>query len=98
MPTGTATASASATARQVNASVVGRRSVTRPNAGTRWKNDWPKSPRAALRSEEHTSELQSPVHLVCRLLLEKKKNNTELPRISTIKRGKTCGTHITSNI
>src|SRR5438876_3090720 len=29
--------------------------------------------RGALRSEEHTSELQSPVHLVCRLLLEKKK-------------------------
>src|SRR5713226_9827106 len=29
------------------------------------------SPRT--RSEEHTSELQSPVHLVCRLLLEKKK-------------------------
>src|SRR5690348_17118978 len=28
------------------------------------------------RSEEHTSELQSPVHLVCRLLLEKKKQNT----------------------
>src|SRR5438876_5485122 len=27
------------------------------------------------RSEEHTSELQSPVHLVCRLLLEKKKNS-----------------------
>src|SRR5438876_4801080 len=27
----------------------------------------------SLRSEEHTSELQSPVHLVCRLLLEKKK-------------------------
>src|SRR5438876_8243882 len=26
------------------------------------------------RSEEHTSELQSPVHLVCRLLLEKKQN------------------------
>src|SRR5438876_5940905 len=31
-------------------------------------SSWP------LRSEEHTSELQSPVHLVCRLLLEKKKN------------------------
>src|SRR6266581_6891283 len=30
------------------------------------------------RSEEHTSELQSPVHLVCRLLLEKKKT----PRIA----------------
>src|SRR5690348_7149702 len=29
---------------------------------------------SAGRSEEHTSELQSPVHLVCRLLLEKKKN------------------------
>src|SRR5258708_9246484 len=28
------------------------------------------------RSEEHTSELQSPDHLVCRLLLEKKKNFT----------------------
>src|SRR4051794_41655927 len=27
-----------------------------------------------VRSEEHTSELQSPVHLVCRLLLEKKKD------------------------
>src|SRR5690348_13838651 len=29
------------------------------------------------RSEEHTSELQSPVHLVCRLLLEKKKQTTQ---------------------
>src|SRR5207244_13042426 len=29
--------------------------------------------RRCLRSEEHTSELQSPDHLVCRLLLEKKK-------------------------
>src|SRR5258708_14013676 len=33
------------------------------------------------RSEEHTSELQSPDHLVCRLLLEKKKNN-RVPPIS----------------
>src|SRR5690348_17757573 len=34
--------------------------------------------RDGTRSEEHTSELQSPVHLVCRLLLEKKNttNNT----------------------
>src|SRR2546429_3724391 len=30
------------------------------------------------RSEEHTSELQSRLHLVCRLLLEKKKNNQPL--------------------
>src|SRR5687768_18361204 len=31
--------------------------------------------RSATRSEEHTSELQSRLHLVCRLLLEKKKKN-----------------------
>src|SRR2546422_8280355 len=31
------------------------------------------------RSEEHTSELQSRLHLVCRLLLEKKKTNSQLP-------------------
>src|SRR5437762_11132915 len=30
-----------------------------------------------VRSEEHTSELQSPMYLVCRLLLEKKKNNEQ---------------------
>src|SRR2546422_2993566 len=34
-----------------------------------------------LRSEEHTSELQSRLHLVCRLLLEKKKNNTHIKRV-----------------
>src|SRR5207244_12022002 len=32
----------------------------------------------ASRSEEHTSELQSPDHLVCRLLLEKKKKKTKI--------------------
>src|SRR5437764_11125240 len=32
---------------------------------------------AVYRSEEHTSELQSPMYLVCRLLLEKKKKNTK---------------------
>src|SRR5947209_15590879 len=38
----------------------------------------------ALRSEEHTSELQSRQYLVCRLLLEKKKNTTtqSIPEIS----------------
>src|SRR5947208_13170743 len=36
----------------------------------------PPKDRRALRSEEHTSELQSPDHLVCRLLLEKKKMKT----------------------
>src|SRR5258708_28602271 len=35
---------------------------------------------APSRSEEHTSELQSPDHLVCRLLLEKKKNRLQYNR------------------
>src|SRR2546422_7853278 len=35
-----------------------------------------------LRSEEHTSELQSRLHLVCRLLLEKKKKNKKIKEIS----------------
>src|SRR5687768_18349228 len=34
---------------------------------------------ASLRSEEHTSELQSRLHLVCRLLLEKKNKTNESP-------------------
>src|SRR5258708_20610034 len=38
--------------------------------------------RVVSRSEEHTSELQSPDHLVCRLLLEKKKKNTILIYLS----------------
>src|SRR3989454_1603760 len=38
-----------------------------------------------LRSEEHTSELQSPCNLVCRLLLEKKKNTTSRRRTSTLR-------------
>src|SRR2546427_3363037 len=36
------------------------------------------------RSEEHTSELQSQSNLVCRLLLEKKKNDTALDNSSTV--------------
>src|SRR5947208_7053353 len=36
------------------------------------------------RSEEHTSELQSPDHLVCRLLLEKKKKNKQMQEIQDI--------------
>src|SRR3712207_8709440 len=41
------------------------------------------SPRPRARSEEHTSELQSRQYLVCRLLLEKKKNNSFNLRIDT---------------
>src|SRR5437763_6508452 len=39
-----------------------------------------RSPSAPRRSEEHTSELQSPMYLVCRLLLEKKKFHFRLKR------------------
>src|SRR5256884_4795606 len=38
----------------------------------------------ALRSEEHTSELQSRLHLVCRLLLEKKKRSFSTPQPRSI--------------
>src|SRR2546425_9468122 len=38
----------------------------------------------AIRSEEHTSELQSLAYLVCRLLLEKKKNNESLSTSSNL--------------
>src|SRR3989475_3444619 len=37
---------------------------------------WQQQHGGQMRSEEHTSELQSQSNLVCRLLLEKKKNNT----------------------
>src|SRR5438094_5242296 len=40
------------------------------------------SPRERARSEEHTSELQSPYDLVCRLLLEKKKNKQLYSRVN----------------
>src|SRR5436189_4739334 len=40
------------------------------------------------RSEEHTSELQSPMYLVCRLLLEKKKKKHK-PRATSLKASKT---------
>src|SRR2546422_2017840 len=38
-----------------------------------------------VRSEEHTSELQSRLHLVCRLLLEKKKKKKRQPAQSTLR-------------
>src|SRR5690606_40080641 len=41
----------------------------------------PSADAPVLRSEEHTSELQSRENLVCRLLLEKKKNNRQLHTI-----------------
>src|SRR5437867_8709026 len=46
----------------------------------------PKSSTLAWRSEEHTSELQSPYDLVCRLLLEKKHSNPHRPDRSRLHR------------
>src|SRR3712207_8891205 len=43
-------------------------------SGSFWKPSRGPTSRIATRSEEHTSELQSRQYLVCRLLLEKKKN------------------------
>src|SRR5260370_21460870 len=53
-----------------------RRRRIRPMRGIRNQNLLPRIPHGTNRSEEHTSELQSHLNLVCRLLLEKKKNNT----------------------
>src|SRR3712207_8988298 len=48
-------------------------SASRPATETSW-TCWPSAGSRCPRSEEHTSELQSRQYLVCRLLLEKKKN------------------------
>src|SRR5215813_14563385 len=54
----------------------------RPTGGPGSGDAWPRFARADRgRSEEHTSELQSRPHLVCRLLLEKKKNNKKKSHI-----------------
>src|SRR5690606_40444531 len=65
-------ASHSRTRCRAGAAPRGRAAAGRCSASTA-----PRSARAR-RSEEHTSELQSRENLVCRLLLEKKKNNREL--------------------
>src|SRR5437764_2013445 len=51
---------------------------------------------APIRSEEHTSELQSPMYLVCRLLLEKKKKTAYAPpttKPASCPRSRTSTTH-----
>src|SRR5260370_16466224 len=57
-------------------------SSCRPTSATArpWPDCWPSTG----RSEEHTSELQSHLNLVCRLLLEKKKNKASLFPNSTL--------------
>src|SRR2546422_7500833 len=59
----------------------GRRRIPRPLRGERRQRVFGDVARAA-RSEEHTSELQSRLHLVCRLLLEKKKYNPPQPPVN----------------
>src|SRR2546422_9846792 len=49
----------------------------RASRSSRWSRI--RAPRPRPRSEEHTSELQSRLHLVCRLLLEKKKKKNRNP-------------------
>src|SRR2546425_2632785 len=57
--------------------VAGKKRVPKPAAGkTAFEMRMLLLAPQIIRSEEHTSELQSLAYLVCRLLLEKKKNNT----------------------
>src|SRR5690348_15158530 len=55
-----------------------------PRAGGEERPPGSREPTTYTRSEEHTSELQSPVHLVCRLLLEKKKHHQRPPHTVAI--------------
>src|SRR2546430_6927714 len=63
------------------------RSASSPFRGTYWAicaRNWANAAGtgdSAVRSEEHTSELQSQSNLVCRLLLEKKKNKNQTPAV-----------------
>src|SRR2546425_5087863 len=59
-----------------------RQHVIRGHA--RIQRDRPDAARVQERSEEHTSELQSLAYLVCRLLLEKKKNKNTTDKIATM--------------
>src|SRR5260221_8452009 len=51
------------------------------------------SPICKVRSEEHTSELQSHSDLVCRLLLEKKKKKLTMKKIGELRQGKEIKHH-----
>src|SRR5438876_6291076 len=63
-------------ARGSSVPLTGQRVLEQRHLGNRFRNlpVQRHADRLRHRSEEHTSELQSPVHLVCRLLLEKKKD------------------------
>src|SRR2546422_4175861 len=71
---------------------VGSRSTKRCQFGLRERAGALSKPELA-RSEEHTSELQSRLHLVCRLLLEKKKHQVSSPQ-SQLTGGRPPHSHI----
>src|SRR2546426_9211103 len=75
-----------ATGQRIERRSVGQRVVHRiglpPGDGDLRRGDGGLDQDVARRSEEHTSELQSPCNLVCRLLLEKKKKKTTMRRIA----------------
>src|SRR2546422_3749131 len=58
-----------------------------------WENFTTRALTVRARSEEHTSELQSRLHLVCRLLLEKKKK-TKKTRLLTYTNRPTCARYL----
>src|SRR6266568_5410466 len=69
--------------------------AARPRPGPGTCSGWPppapprpRPPRPGARSEEHTSELQSQFHLVCRLLLEKKNQTTNAAILNTANKTK----------
>src|SRR2546426_2273410 len=69
--------------------------VGNPEMGTTIKECYAESD-SSIRSEEHTSELQSPCNLVCRLLLEKKKKTMEVGTSLSPQRYRTVSVFVTS--
>src|SRR5690242_21100122 len=70
--------------RTYNGNLRKKRSGDRPEdyaADVKWMKELPENFFMVKRSEEHTSELQSHVNLVCRLLLEKKNNHCPISHL-----------------
>src|SRR2546422_7730250 len=76
--------------------MIGRSSGNLPTPSTTCRSLWQTPVAAVRRSEEHTSELQSRLHLVCRLLLEKKKKhqNEVLPHREPGSRAPFCASNV----
>src|SRR5262249_62050806 len=76
LPISRMTATRSSRPRRAGGRASGGRASARSSAASASSASWCAAARAARRSEEHTSELQSLTNIVCRLLLEKKKTNS----------------------